>query len=136
MAFLGTRKLDDAPILIATYGGYISAHDLDDAGQAGIPIYEQLHEDAVLIIDVTQGESSFAEIFRILQHGIPAQNLTDFPYRVDVMVVGTDAMAKLYVDAARLKQFGGQQMPMFATLDSAISAARQRIAARKTEKAS
>lgn len=133
MAFLGIRKLDDAPILISTYNGYISDDDLKASDAAGPEFFAQIHEEAVMIIDVRGGTSSFAEVLHMLQHGAPQQTMTDFPFQIHMFLVGTDAMAKFYVDAARLKQFGGQQIPMFASLETAIAAARQMTSQHKHE---
>ena len=133
MTFLGIRKLDDAPILISTFSGYITDDDLKRSDQVGPEFFAQIHEDAIMIIDVTGGTSSFGEVLHMLRHGAPEQNMSGFPFRVQMFLVGTDTMAKLYVDAARLKQFGAQQIPMFASLDAAIAAARQTIAQHRHE---
>jgi hypothetical protein len=128
MAFLGIRKLDDAPILISTFSGYISEDDLNASDQVVPEYLAPIQQDVVMIIDVRGGTSSFAEVLHMLKHGAPQQNVGEFPFQIHMFLVGTDAMAKLYVDAARLKQFGAQHIPMFASLDAAIAAARQRTA--------
>jgi hypothetical protein len=137
MTFVGIRKLDDAPILISTFSGYISEADLQ-ASDLVIPEFlTQIDRDGIIIIDVRGGTSDFAEVLHMLRHGAIRQNTEgDFPFQLQMFLVGTDALAKLYVDAARLKQFGGQQIPMFASLDAAIAAARQTVAHPKTEHAS
>ena len=128
MAFLGIRKLGDEPILISAFSGYISDEDLTASDQAMPEFIPRIQQDAIIIIDVTGGTSSFTEVLHMLRHGGPAENVIGFPFQLHMFLVGTDAMAKLYVDAARLKQFGSQQIPMFASLDAAIAAARQWVA--------
>src|SRR5689334_19759957 len=99
MAFLGIRKLDDAPILISTYSGYITEADLNAAEQLNPQFFADIHENVVMIVDVRGGTSSFAEVLHLLQHGSAGPNLGDFPYEVHLFLVGTDVMAKFYVDA-------------------------------------
>jgi hypothetical protein len=135
MTFLGIRKLEDVPILISTFSGYITDDDLKASDQVGPEFFAHIHEDAIMIIDVRDGTSSFGEVLHMLRHGRPEENIGDFPFQLQMFIVGTDIMAKLYVDAARLKQFGAQQIPMFASLEVAIAAARRTLASSKAEKA-
>ena len=129
---INVHQLQDERIVIATYEGCISVEDVRQSDLMTAPLLQSFGAEAVLIIDTIAADTNFAHVFQILrqQPEMGAQHSSHF--EVKVMLVGTHALAKLYVDAARQKQFGGTQIPLFACLDDAIEAARQFLALVKT----
>jgi hypothetical protein len=125
MGFISVQQWEDEPIVVATFEGCIAAEDVRESDRHTTPLFQSIGTDAVLIIDTTRGDSSFVDILNILRQQPELNAAHPFTFEVALMLVGTHALAKLYVDAARQKQFGGVQIPMFACLEDAVEAARQ-----------
>ena len=131
MAFTEIYQVEDAPIVVTRYSGQITSADVHAADVAALPLFTRLQAEAVLIIDTSSAtETSFKDIIDLLKTPPdPATRATAYPVRP--FFVGTHQLARLYVNAARQKQFGGMQIPMFVTLDDAITAARTLLAESK-----
>lgn len=118
------ERLTDAPIITVTLTGSV---DADTIAQADLQVIRLLGEypvNTALIFDTTQATSSFKQILEILQSTSRrnARNTAKMPFVVLPAFVGTDLMVKLYVDAARQQQFGGQQLPLFTSRADGIAA--------------
>ncbi len=130
MPFKSIHQLPDEPILIVEYEGFVAFEDVQASSAAAAPLIRAIASDVCQIMDTTQSTSSFTEMLKVLQHfggGAP-----DRPFDVHLIFVGTHGMAKFYADAARLKQFGGQIVPIFANRDDALAAARQWLIGKKS----
>lgn len=132
---LSVQRLADEPIIIITFEGAVDANIV---AQVNPHIQQLLMEKTVnsaLIFDTTTSQANFKDIFGILQFLLTQP---DFQATSEITVlsafVGTSAMIKLYVDAARQKQFGGQQFPLFARLDDAITAMRTALSTLPAQK--
>ena len=71
------------------------------------------------IMDVRQAYTDFAAILTQMREVGQVSRSPDDRHTVQVLLVGTDAMAKLAANLAKLPQFGGFEMPMFRTLEDA-----------------
>ena len=125
MAFTEIYQVENAPIVVTRYTGHVIPADIQAADEAAKPFFAKIQAAAVLIIDTSSAaETGFKDIIDLLKTPPdPAARTT--AYRVQPFFIGTHQLAKLYIDAMRQKQFGGNQIPMFASLDDAIAAARQ-----------
>lgn len=129
------ERLPNDPIIIITFSGAVNA---DMVAQATLHVEALLSEyrvNTVLVFDTTKAETDFKHILEILQETTgadPDEEAVDFT--ILTAFVGTSAMIKLYINAARQKQFGGQTFPLFATLEDAITAMRISLASLTTEK--
>lgn len=137
MAYNGTQKLNNEPIVICTYTGSLTVEDV----QASSPEIEQYFLEAqstfnVLIIDTRRCDASFQDMLKLLKmDDEPPEEFQGESIEVRILMVGTSAMAKFYVSAAQQQQFGGHSIPLFAHLDDAVEAARTMIRTHQEEQA-
>jgi len=71
------------------------------------------------IMDVRAAYTDFAAILTQMREVGQAGRSPDGRHTVQVLLVGTDAMARLAANLAKLPQFGGFEMPMFRSVDDA-----------------
>lgn len=123
MTFVAARRLDNTAIIVVTYADQVTIHDVEAADPIVAPLIAAIGQDTALIMDIRASETTFAEIFNILRarRGVAAAHAA--PFQVIPMFVSTASLAKLYVQAAQQKQFGGQQIALFTTLEDAVAAA-------------
>lgn len=118
------ERLTDAPIIVITFEGAVDAAAVSQTDAAIEQMLRAHPVNSALIFDTTSAQTDFQHILGILQATRGGDDQPDLGFSVLVAFVGTSAMVKLYVDAARQKQFGAQTLPLFATLDDAVSAMR------------
>ncbi len=134
MSFKSIRQLPDEPIVIIEFEGFVSLEDVNASNEASLPLVMAAATDLCLIMDTSSATSNFGEMLKILQYNVHAHSDGEMPFEVQPMFVGTDTMAKFFADAARLKQFGGQIIPIFVTMDDALAAARQWLVHKHAER--
>lgn len=124
------EHLPDEPIVVVTFEGKIDADLILEADQHINAAIQRNGVNSVLIFDTTHAETDFTHMMGILRAttGDWDAEPADAPFEVLVAFVGTSAMVKLYVDGARQKQYGGRQLPLFASLDDALPAMRIALA--------
>ncbi len=117
------ERLADAPIILVTLTGSVDADTIKQADLVVIRLLGEHPMNTALIFDTIQATTNFKQIMEILQttRNRNERNTAKMPFVVLPAFVGTDAMIKLYVDAARLKQFGGRPLPLFTSREDAIT---------------
>ncbi|MFN8529102.1 MAG: hypothetical protein U0670_10855 [Anaerolineae bacterium] len=130
MTHLKTERLSGESIIVSTYIENITVQDIAESSP-----YIEGHVRAIggliyYIIDVRQTKSTFKDILDILRmpqdDGQMEAEAAGIDFRL--MMVGNDALAKFFVQAAQQQQYGHMQIPLFATLEAAIDAARTGLA--------
>jgi hypothetical protein len=80
-------------------------------------------------MDTRQATSNFTEIFGILRGNVMDERETAASaYDVRPVFLGTDGMARLYIDSLALSQFGGRRVPLFKDLNDALDYIRAELA--------
>lgn len=124
------EQLPGEPIFHIAYEGEMTAEDL----RASTELLATFWSDALktsgshILLDARNvSKIAFAESIKsfTVTRAIEADFAEMMPY-VHYYVVGTNAMAKLWVNWRRMQS--GKSVPMFAHLDDALAAARTRIA--------
>lgn len=130
MPFSKIQRLPGEPVFIVCFEGEMTAADME---QASDTLFSWWTEDlkptgSHLIMDILNvTKISFTESMKSFKVtlDIEAKYADIMPY-VHYYSVGTNALAKLWVNWRRL-QSGGREVPMFAKLDDAIEAARTNV---------
>ncbi|MDX2159944.1 MAG: hypothetical protein SF162_01340 [bacterium] len=131
MACTKIERVAHEPILIFTYDGRIDFDALAQSFDAAQPQVEAILADGYdtlySILDVRHGSSTFLDVIDILKRDDDTQIELNVLREMQWVMVGTDAMSKLYIDIARQEQYGGWQIPLFAHVDDALAAVRQMV---------
>ncbi len=112
------------PIVVQTYAGKFDLAVLTDGFNIVTAQMRDMRGVVYMVIDVLKAETTFADMIAVLKQG---DHLGErLPHLTDLrlLIVGTNELAKFYVNAARQKQFGGEQIPLFANVEDAITAAK------------
>ncbi len=135
MTFAEVYQLNDDPIVITTFSDKITVADVEQAELVLEQMYSQIGENVILIIDASQAELDFGEVFKIARFEMRSSaKHANQPVTLKQLFVSTHKLVSLSVELARQKQFGGHQFPLFQTLEDAIEAAHQMIQAIQVEK--
>ena len=78
----------------------------------------------VIIIDFTDAVTSFADTLAIIQRMHAGGKRQDINERSMTIFVGGDKFMEMHRDAIAQPQHGGEQIPMFPTVEAALDAAR------------
>jgi hypothetical protein len=124
MAFIKALQLPEEPIIIATYDGFVTAADIREGAAAIAQLAEKIEGRVYAIADIHSTTSSFAEVLEILRDQSKGAEGTTTDPRLIVVLVGSTAMGKLFVDAIRQSNYGGVTVPMFPTLEAALESFR------------
>lgn len=122
------ERLDNEPIYITRYWGSIDFNDFEQAGQQLEAILDVTLPRLALIYDTDPADIDFQETLKVIRQ--TALNVTGAGTGQTVLLAfaGTRPMIKLFIEALRQKQFAGQNFPLFATVDDAITAMRFALA--------
>ncbi len=121
------QKLDDEPILIVTYEGFLSLQTVEDAN---IKIVRAMQESPVTlygIIDLRHATTRLPEVLRILAHQSLGKMGTLSDSDSYVVLVGTSFFIRLFQKLMHERTFGGVTLAVYNTMDDALHAVRQRI---------
>jgi hypothetical protein len=115
--------------LVMTFNGKLSGADILEQSKGAAPFLMEFvarqstpKPILILIIDTINTESNFADMMQLLRR---QDEIDDSNLPVTTIMVGSAAMAKFYVDMRRLQQYGGENIPLFQSLDDALNAARE-----------
>ncbi len=136
MGFVHAALLPNEPIVIASFENGVTAQDVAAAFEACIDLMRAAEAPHYFLIgDLSEATGAFGDILKILQYTrtVVEQTKATLPFRFTPLFVGSDAMVKLYVDARRLRQFGSEEIALFASLDLALAAARANLAQGTTD---
>lgn len=130
MPHVKTERLPGESIIVSTYEGSVSVTDVMGSIANINSLVRAIGGDVYLILDVRRTTTSFKDIMDILRR--PRTERADeehTPIRVHLIMVGSNAMSKLYVQAYKSQQQDRQAMPLFVDLEAAIATARIALAA-------
>ncbi len=130
MPFSKIEQLPGEPIFIITFEGEMTAADMEQASDTLFSWWtdDLKHTGSHLIMDILNvTKISFVESMKSLRVTleIEAKYAALMPY-VHYYAVGTNALAKLWVNWRRL-QSGGRDVPMFTKREDAIMAAQTAV---------
>ncbi|MDX2161969.1 MAG: hypothetical protein SF162_11640 [bacterium] len=133
MAYISALRLPGEPIILVRYEGTVTVEDIHAATPEVDRLLHELGGTLYLIIDAAQATSNFQQMIAILR--TPSALLIAEPGRivppdlkVHMLLVNNSGMAKLYSSAINQVQFGQLKVPLFRTLEDALTAARTAIA--------
>ncbi len=128
MTHISTEQLANEPILICTYADHMSPEDVFASFHVIREIALTFRKPfGILIIDTSLAEGTFQEMITLLKINDDPAADADMQFDMRLIMVGTSAMVKFYVNAAKQQQFGAQTIPLFAHLEDAIDAARTMV---------
>lgn len=135
MPFIKIEQLPDEPIFICVFEGELVADDLAEAYGHVMPLWKDdfMEIGCHIIVDSLRvTKVSFIEALKAVRVSLGQQAvLSQQMPHVCWYIVGTSAMAKLYVSSRKLPQFGGVDVPLFVHYADALDAARTAIAAKR-----
>ncbi|HEC22202.1 MAG TPA: hypothetical protein ENI95_04725 [Chloroflexi bacterium] len=131
------EELPGEPIAIATFltegsreGGQLAIRQLAE-------FLERHGGPAFLIADLSNMIASFSGVVRGLAAATRKRGQeTDNPMldpRLQTVIVGSNALARLWAEAMGQMHYGGRKVPFFETLEEALTYAREQIAEQKGE---
>ncbi len=131
MAHVKTERLPNERIIISTYSDHVTLEDVQQSSRAVEPILRAMGSGVLYyILDVRNSNATFKDILDILRRPDDTGEMeaAAHGFVTHLMMVGSAALAKFYVQAAQQQQYGNMQIPLFATLETAIDAARTGLA--------
>ncbi len=121
------HQLDDAPILIVRYQGFI---DLKTVETATAQVAQVLRDSPVPlygVIDLTLATTDIPNLLRILYHQSRGDLGSISEGGSRVVMVGTHPLIRIFRKMFRLEEFGGRIVPIFTSTETALAALRARI---------
>ena len=110
---------DQAPILIATFTGFVNVEAVKEMYQQSLPLMATLTPPYYRISDVTNAYPDAEELFKITTYAANHQSAFDGDPNVTAVFVGNYPMVKLASET--LRNIFNIELPPFATLDEAIA---------------
>lgn len=125
------EKLPGEPIIIATHTGETTAEEVAIMFARSAELMRGIDGTVYRITDVTGVTLSLPNLLGIVGEASRRGPGSPGDPRLRVHMVGTDAMAKLYVEFVKHRRNGGVQIPMHRTVDAALHAIRLQITAER-----
>jgi hypothetical protein len=121
------RKLDDEPILIVTYEGFLDLPMVEKTTEQVEQVLAAWDSPLYGIIDLRRATSDMRQLMLILYHQARGGRGTLASHSGQVVIVGAHPLIRLFRQLFHRDQFGGQIIPIYSTLDDALAAQRARI---------
>ncbi len=121
------RKLEGEPILIVTHQGFL---DIKAVEAVTVEIAQALAESDVPlygIIDLRTVTTNMGELMRILVHQATGTRGTVSDRQGNVVLVGSHPLIRIFRRLLQRETFGGLLIPIFSTLEEALTFTRKRI---------
>src|SRR5687767_5402805 len=99
MTFVKAERLPGEPIIITTYRGFVTVEDVRQSTRATVRLAAKIQGHVYAIRDVRNSTSSFTEVLNIVREQAVKDDGTITDPNLSVVLVGTSAMAKLFIDA-------------------------------------
>lgn len=125
------ERLPGEPIIIATHTGHTTAEEVADMFARSAELMHGVEGTVYRITDVTGVTLSLPNLLGIVGEASKREPGSPSDPRLKVHIVGTDAMAKLYVEFIKHARNGGVQIPMHKTLEDALHSIRLDIASER-----
>ena len=130
------KKLENEPIILIDIHGHFDEEDghdhaHDHFNEAFMHMIMSTPERDIVIMDMSDYHPNFSELVQLLAHMRDDIREMGGPKIVDremqYIVVGTDELVRLGVNAMSQRQYGGMRILLFSTLDIALTYAREEL---------
>jgi hypothetical protein len=123
------NKLEGEPILIVTHEGFLTAENSVEVTERVVHVMEEVGTQLYGIIDLRKATCDLPELFRILAYQSKGARGTLTHEETYVVLVGEHLFIRLFHKLFRERAFGGVVLSVYMSMDEALRATRQRIAA-------
>jgi hypothetical protein len=130
MAEISMKRLEGEPIIHVTLKGHLTIEEVTEVYRRTDEMRKDMPKHIYRIADVSEVSTSFTEMMQILKQATSHSGSTSSDYSITIVFVGTNHWAKLFTDAMRQGAFGGREIPIFESVDAAITYVRAEIAAK------
>lgn len=113
------ERLPEKPIIMATYHGMITAEDIINLFRHSAALIQPDETTLYRVNLLEHGQSSLAEIIRVVQEIKPDQPGSILDKRFVGLFVGSNPLADLYKDLIQ-NNLGAANIPVFAKLEEAM----------------
>ncbi|MCA9905009.1 MAG: hypothetical protein KC547_14235 [Anaerolineae bacterium] len=127
------KRVANEPVLIATLSGFVTVDDI-------ITMYEETakhfanYDGHIYRITDTRGvDSSFSDLMMILAEARKKEGFTTNSGKVTAIIVGENEWARMTREAMRQQQYGGLDLPGFATTEEALDYVRAELVPSKSK---
>jgi len=121
------EQINDEPIMTMTSRGFVTSQDALEMSEACAILMDKIGTPTYWILDVSNSQSDFQQLFNIILTQSKGKPGTATDPRGIGAIVGTNPLIKLFQNAIKQRQFGGMNLPMFTSMDSALAAIRLQI---------
>jgi hypothetical protein len=121
-------RLGEEPIIQVVLKGHLTVDGAAEVYRQVGELRKDMPKYIYRITDVSEVETSFTDMMQILKQASVRGNSTAMDPTVTVVYVGTTHWLKLFTDALRQGMFGSKELPVFLTVDEALSYVREKIA--------
>ena len=117
------EELNDAPVIVITVNPPVDDKSgPTQIGDAALAFQKEKNGQVVRIIDLTEVKFSFGDVAQGM-----ATDVAFLDPNIKTIIVGTDALVKMAGEAFKQDQYGKVDVPVFASMDEAVEAARQAL---------
>ncbi len=121
------ERLSGEPIMVVKHHGYLRAENLETFRVTAAQIAAEATVPLIWIIDVSDTETDFAQIMKMVIHESRGEAGTASNAPGRVILVGSHQLTRLFQNAMSQPQFGGLDIPMLPSLNDALAVARLRV---------
>lgn len=122
------KYLPQEPILLATIKGYLNIKSTKDACSRVVKKCQGTLSHTYCVIDVCEATTSFADLIWIIKQAAAYGDSSQCTMKNRVVFVGESHWIQLFSDAMQHTQFGGIEIPIFETIDTALVYIRSELA--------
>ncbi|MEQ8675042.1 MAG: hypothetical protein RLP44_19880 [Aggregatilineales bacterium] len=119
---ISVKRLENQPILIATFTGNITADDMAGMFEESNTLIGENEDHIYRISDVSNATSNFVEMFGVIKIASKGQPGSTSDPRIQAFFVGTSTWITFARNTLRAPAFGGLQIAAFETMDAALDA--------------
>lgn len=125
---LKVERIPDEPIIIATLSGDITPETVMEMFAQSAYWADKLGGRVYRITDIRSTEISFPDLVVVLASCAHRQPGSPSDSRICGVLVGTHGWARFFVDSAQQEQYGQLNIPVFESLDEAMTYIREQMA--------
>lgn len=122
------ERLEDEPILIATFSGEVHVDDMVEMFKLSADLMGDDDTQFYRITDARDATSNFMEMFASIKEASTGQPGSTTDARIKASFVGTSTWISFARNALMNPKFGGLKLAAFETVDDALENIRMQIA--------
>ncbi len=115
------NRVEDKPIIIATFSGTVTVADVIQTFQQSAEIMGDDEQSYHRITDVRTANSNFIEMLGVIKEASTGQPGSTTDPRIKTTFVGTTTWIAFFRNALQNPQFGGKSMAAFENMDDALA---------------